>query len=93
MPSIESLREVIRERRDKQVRLEFLNLFNLRKYADHRGVFFTEEEARDIVRTAEELEFYNRKPRPIGSMASFPRRNRPPNREIGLVGPMVHQFD
>ncbi len=50
-----SLREVVGEERAKQVRLEFLNLFNLRKYADHRGVLFTEEEARDIVRTAEEL--------------------------------------
>ncbi len=50
-----NLKEVLREEKARQVRLDFLDLFNLRKYADHRGVLFTEDEARDIVKMAEDL--------------------------------------
>ncbi len=49
------IREVIGEEEANQVRLDFLDLFNLRKYADHRGVLFSEEEAREIVEIAENL--------------------------------------
>jgi len=48
------LKEVLGEEKAEQIRLDFLELFNLRKYADHRGVLF-DEEAWEIVKLAESL--------------------------------------
>jgi len=49
------MRELVGEERAEEVRLDFLELFSLRKYADHRGVLFDREEAEEIVGLAEGL--------------------------------------
>ncbi len=49
------LREVVGEERARQVRIDFLEMFAWRKYADHRGVLFDREDAEAAVELAREL--------------------------------------
>ncbi len=49
------LREVVGDEKARQVRIDFLEMFAWRKYADHRGVLFDREDAEAAVELAREL--------------------------------------